>query len=1016
MLESGKQLTGSQAVKKYLLAFVFLLAIGIIISWWINRQPSLIDLQKEYLFAKTDAEREKVIDRLEEYYLNLAIPDSIRQQVDNDVAKVLETTKINVAEFSQENWDTTNVYELETQIKSLLETAMIARARGEKQTFADLMELAQKMAKAVDEGTQAKYWVLLIDEVSEFSKDQAISWLNAEIALNLCTTNIDSDYLKAEEYASIGLRHLKYANDERLRLNIMNRFQIILYLFRGMYDLSFALADRSLENANSVNDHLRANGIMYYKAEALKQNGQIEAGLELFQKVIQNTETYKEIKLMSWYRTNSMLQIAICYWQLNQFENALNICEKVEKLVLSSNEKALLHNIKGTVYQRLGNYETAESEYTVAINIADSANIVIINQIKFLNNLGRLYYLLTEHHLALDYYYKAKNLLEERNPENYEYRINLIINIANVMAELNRMATVDSLITEAKRLSRLGISHWKNADLLNTIGNFNLSRDRNHTAYENFQEALSICKNNGLIRLGLLIQLNLAESSIRLSNFSEARKELLEALFLAKQINDSERIIDAIAKLAKLEKRNGNIANAVETSKRLIPEIEKIFSRFNNEHRMISFLQKIYGYLKEAVVYKLQYQRADSAYALFDYAKARSLKNHHNFGNGHKESNNGLFHLLDINTLQSRLKVNRIVIDYLVAEDTLYAFVLDHEELLVLRKAMDIEVLKAAVDAYKNSIENTINLFSHNYNQSLVQAHFDSTIQLSKKLFDLLMGWPSLIAKIRENKRVYIIPDEFLYDLPFATLVENVSEKGTFLAQDAAIVTLPSASFIQSVSGNTGFNNMKLKRILVSADPDIPGSKDFVAFIKRQFPSAEELYVDKSPFDKNDILMKLNEAHDIYIFLGHGSANSRYPDLSFIEISATNTITSEIKKFQVTISDLKQINWPGAEMVMLVGCETGSGKPYRGTGIVGLQQGFVSLGSQNVLASLWKIDARKAIPQIQNFVEYLDYTSDPVIALNEVQVESMHKLLRSNYYKKPHPYYWGSFILSSKTN
>jgi len=268
------------------------------------------------------------------------------------------------------------------------------------------------------------------------------------------------------------------------------------------------------------------------------------------------------------------------------------------------------------------------------------------------------------------------------------------------------------------------------------------------------------------------------------------------------------------------------------------------------------------------------------------------------------------------------------------------------------------------------------------------------------------MGWPILISKIKEVECIYLVP----------ALLENVSEKRTFLVQNAAIVTLPGASFIQSVGGSSDFSNLQEKRILVSADPDIPGSRDFVAFIKDNFPLAEVLSVNKYPFNKKDVLAKLNEGHDIYIFLGHGSANPTYPDLSFIQLSATNSISSDIKTFQVTISDLRQMNWPGAEMVMLVGCETGRGKLYRGTGIVGLQQGFVSLGSQNVLASLWKVDARKAIPQIKNFIRYLSNYSDPITALKESQLASIQELFKSNYYKNPHPYYWGSFILSSKTN
>jgi len=957
----------------------------------------------------------KVIDRLEDHYRKFSIPDSIRQRVDDEVATVLDTTKINVTEFSEDNWNTANVSELEFQLKSLLKIALIARAREDEKTLQELMTLAQKMAEDVDSGTEAEYWVPFVAEINTYSNEKAGAWLKAEKALSNCKQFQDSDYIKAENYASLAFKHIQKANDERLRLDIMNRFQLILYPSRGMADLSIALSEQPLKDAIRVNDHLRANGIMLKRAEALDQRGEIERALELFKKVRERAERYAEVPFMSWHKTNALLQMAGSYWNLSQFENALNVLDEVEDLNLSPHEKVQLHNQSGDVHQRIGNYETAELEFKAALNLADPDGD-ITTQIIILTNLGSLNHSLTEYDLALNYFYKAKNILEERSSENYESRINLIISIANVMVDLSHSTTVDSLITEANRLSRLVNTPRRNADLSNTIGNFNLNNGNYHSAYSNFQEAFSICKDNGLIRPALLTQLNLAESLIRLSKFSQARKELLEALSLAEQIDDSERIIDAIAKLAKLEKSEGNIANAVTTSKRLIPEIEKIFARLHNENRMISFMQKIYGYLKEAVIYELHYQRADSAYALLDYAKTRSFKNQKDFSNGHLETNGNASHFINIETLQSRLKENNFVLDYLLGDDSLYVFVLDHKKLLVLTKALDAQELKTTVASYKESIEKTMNLFEKDYNETSLQAHFDSTNQLSQKLFEQLMGWPSLISKIKEVECIYLVPDEFLYDLPFSTLLENVSEKRTFLVQNAAIVTLPGASFIQSVGGSSDFGNLQEKRILVSADPDIPGSRDFVAFIKDNFPLAEVLSVNKYPFNKKDVLAKLNEGHDIYIFLGHGSANPTYPDLSFIQLSATNSISSDIKTFQVTISDLRQMNWPGAEMVMLVGCETGRGKLYRGTGIVGLQQGFVSMGSQNVLASLWKIDARKAIPQIKNFIRYLSDYSDPAMALKESQLESIQELVKSNYYKKPHPYYWGSFILSSKTN
>jgi CHAT domain-containing protein len=238
----------------------------------------------------------------------------------------------------------------------------------------------------------------------------------------------------------------------------------------------------------------------------------------------------------------------------------------------------------------------------------------------------------------------------------------------------------------------------------------------------------------------------------------------------------------------------------------------------------------------------------------------------------------------------------------------------------------------------------------------------------------------------------------------------------TFLVQKAAVVNLPGASFLHFSEKTWGRLNLKSKRVLISADPKIQEMRDFIPFVKEQFPLAEELKTKNESFEENDIIAALDQSHQIYIFSGHSVANAIDPDLSFIEISIINSVTSASKTLQVSLADLKKLNWSAAELVLLVGCETAAGKLYRGTGISGLQQGFLSLGAQSVLASLWKIDASQAIPQVQDFFEAWARVLNPALALMEMQLKAIQKLNDHGYFKKPHPYFWGSYTLSMIEN
>jgi CHAT domain-containing protein len=197
----------------------------------------------------------------------------------------------------------------------------------------------------------------------------------------------------------------------------------------------------------------------------------------------------------------------------------------------------------------------------------------------------------------------------------------------------------------------------------------------------------------------------------------------------------------------------------------------------------------------------------------------------------------------------------------------------------------------------------------------------------------------------------------------------------------------------------------------MSADKRFPGTEQFVAKVQALFPLAEELTVPDSAFTKEAVLTQLQKDYQVYIFLGHGQANSQYPDYGYIELSVKTPRAPAAKMVRLTVADLKTINWPGVEMVMLVGCETASGRLYRGTGIAGLQQELLSLGAKNVLGNLWEVDATYAITQAQDFLTAWVTTRNPSHALQASQRQAVQTLQGHRYYQQPHPYFWGSAVL-----
>ncbi|MCI0690838.1 hypothetical protein L0337_02405, partial [candidate division KSB1 bacterium] len=719
-------------MKKYIIGIILAAILAAVALWWFKfkQEPTLVELQKQYVLAKTEAEKNQVVDRLEQYYLNLAVPDSLCQRVDKEVATQLDTTKISLTAIVPD----TNVYRLEGQLQSLLQKAVIALARDENETFQTLIGQAKNIAKTVDTGTQNHYWVPFVEEVGGFAREQALAWLKAKRAERLARFygNNDSTFSEVERCASLGLKFLQQAKDERLRLDLVQRFQWVLQLRRSMYDLSIALTQKALPQADKIKYHLRANGLMYLQAEALSNLGQNQAALSCYNKIFETAENLRLIDGMSWYTQNSLLRKVEIYRELGEFEKASIACREAERLNLDSREASVLQIAKFNLLIETAHYEQAEVEIKKALALAESQGD-IDNRIRCLINLGALYYQLTEYDLALEYLKQAHVLFTPSTP-SLSMRLLTFGNMAGTFAMKHDSVQFEKIIKEAQGYMRLASSPYAQAQLLSSIGSFYEQAKKYKTAIEYKHKADSMYYQHGFLRLALAKRIDLVKYQIALSQFSEAKALLAEIEPLAKALNDIDGLVNIYDKIAQIHYREGNIAQAIETSNRLRHEIENMSTRFNNPDRLIAYRQKVYDCLKYAVLYEMALQHQEAAFARLDEAKAYTLKSRLFSGQANNHDDEAKTDHRNLDFIKTKLHVKSLLIDYMITPDTLYVFVLDQDGLQFLRKKIDIDALRQTTNAYRDSINKTPRLFQH-YDAQEVEAHYAATAAVGQKLY-----------------------------------------------------------------------------------------------------------------------------------------------------------------------------------------------------------------------------------------------------------------------------------------
>jgi CHAT domain-containing protein len=277
------------------------------------------------------------------------------------------------------------------------------------------------------------------------------------------------------------------------------------------------------------------------------------------------------------------------------------------------------------------------------------------------------------------------------------------------------------------------------------------------------------------------------------------------------------------------------------------------------------------------------------------------------------------------------------------------------------------------------------------------------------------MGWPLLKSYLEQVDQIYIIPDDFLAQVPFSTLLMDTTSSSKFLIQEAAIQYIACNSFV-SLDNNKKFQtNFLGNKVLISADKSIKGVQNIVNLVRKALPN-NQLLTDYDGCSKDELLENLLENYDIYIILGHGISNINYPELSKLEFNILVAETNNSVTIPVSIADLKRGNWSDAKLIILVGCETGKGKVYRGTGMVGVQHAFLGLGADDVIGTLWEIDAAQYLTQVDDFINFMVKNPNPVLALQYCKIRSIERLKVDKYFRNPFPYFWGSFTLHTNYN
>jgi CHAT domain-containing protein len=864
---------------------------------------------------------------------------------------------------------------------------------------------ARKIAARLDDWAKFSYWVPLLDFWDQANDETWRRWRTAAVAANLSRKCcLDSQFEHAQLLAIYGLQCLAGIPDRRLNLDLYLRLQNPLAEGKdAAFNIAFALGEWIQQECLRAAYFLRVASIEFNLGNQLLLTGRYEEALEKLKGLLQFIDKWRYVPQIGWYSDYTWERIANASYEMGNMRAMLYYLAESEKVAGSTRQKVLYHINQALAAKYRGDFPTAEDEFKLAVKAGkgddqhdrkpDPLNVWYAYL-----EWGNLYLEYKIPNKAVSYYHEAWAYAQEnKDLLNPERESNYWLYCARAYVHQRNVKLAQTALDNARQ--RVDSPYLGVKNLL-TIADLYENLEKIDEAQQALSDAREICRKHGLVLEEINALLRQTALALRHNkNTIYPAGELESLITKAQNTGNKRQIVNASALVVEAASKAGQPAQAGRWANLLLAETEALSHLYDEEQRLIFFQHSIYDNVKAAIQLDIQLNRLDSAFVKLDYIKGRAMRRRLA---AVTNTNHAIppRQYADITDLRKRLKSNEAILDYMVTEDTLYAFVLTHDTLRIFCTTINSDELQQKLDVYMNYLIGNVSQ-QESYDEQNLKDEFEATIGLSHDLYKILLGdIAGILAKIN---RVYIIPDEFLHALPFSTLAVHDGIEPNFWVDSKATMYLPNASMFATTSATA--TNCNQPGFWASIDPARHSADQIKDCLVRLLD--EPLSLHTAWENKADLTASFQNGYRTYFFYGHAKANWDDPWRSYIQFPLRPP-----QHDSLTYEEVERFDWRQAELVILAGCQTMGSRIYSGAGLSGLQRSFLAGGAKQVLATLWEVDAAKVVPQCATFLQAWTLHGDAMLALQTMQKAAIADLKANPYLKYPHPRHWGAYNLT----
>jgi CHAT domain-containing protein/tetratricopeptide (TPR) repeat protein len=799
-----------------------------------------------------------------------------------------------------------------------------------------------------------------------------------------------------------------------------------VYVSTGEFDKAEKMLLDAAGIAKDINQNIAQGSALQNLSFVYSLTGEVEKGL-----------TANDSALAIFKRSGNVLRLADAYGSrgsvykvVGEYKKSIKAFKYADSIYLEEKvdgyRKNILNNIAVTYFNQ-GDYNKTY-EYLEMSGDLLSKNLMNEDFILYKANVAECFYYLKRTA-------EAKKMFLEFYPEASKRNLNrmsssMALSLGMIYFDENNLEKAADYFEQSRKYAEASKERSKLIDALLYLGKIDVKQSQFEKAEPKFQQAIAITKSYNIAsgweayyEMGLLFY-NQSNFDSCITYFRTAVNLLnryTENVYgddkAKKLFNNDPKKSDLYFKLAFAYSKTGKPEEAFAFANLsslaglkdlggggLVPGFEKEAEELEKKKQKANALRasasKQTGQAKVEILKQLQVAEKDYSNFLMGLVKKDEKFNSYY----PQEANPSSFY-----KYKGELPDDVAVVLFMLNNNNLMTFTLTNEALSINVDSLNREI-SGIVNAFallsskpgKGTGTEAIQLRAEARDEEDVPVNI-SFVDASDMLYQVLIG--SVYDKIKTKKRICIIPNGKLSNLPFQCLGQKtaggkfkffIEDHGLFYTNDIGI-------FAKSRTSVPEKTDMKSFAAFGVLDDKLKHNITEVKEIGRIIGSEKTVFADARATERQakSSLVEKKYLH----FATHGVLNySEDYTLSYLKFLPDQD-TSEGNNGKLTILEIQEMPLKGVNLVTLSACETGVSQQLAQSWNLSPANAFILRGAQSAVASLWKVDDEATSILMNEFYANLNKKMDKVDALRLAQVKL------SNNPKYTHPFYWGAFVL-----